>query len=148
MRVLIPLDDSPGSERAFKKILNRRFADGVRFKLVSVIEPICTGAEADESLQEMIADAEQVRKQHFVRLLERASDRLKLHFPAAQVEAEVRHGTAATQIIEAAGAWHADRIMMGAHGHDSCPHSFPGSASRAVVRAAPCTVEVLRDLPA
>lgn len=146
MKALVPLDDSPSSERAIKQLLRRHYPHHIQFRLLGVIEPLCFSTEPHENAERIISKAEEVRKRHFEQLFEKLRTRLHEHCPGAKVDWEIRHGNVAEQIIEAAKEWHADKIMMGAHGHDSCPHNLPGSASKSVARRAPCSVEILRDV--
>jgi nucleotide-binding universal stress UspA family protein len=144
MKVLVPLDDSPSSDRALNELLRRHYPQHIQFKLLGVVEPLCFKGEPQENYRKILDGADATMQRHFEHLLDKARTKLHDHYPAARVQSEIRHGKAAEQIVEAAKEWHADKIMMGAHGHESCPHFLPGSASKAVARKAPCTVEILR----
>lgn len=65
--------------------------------------------------------------------------------PGCVVHTEVRKGQPKSTIIGAAVEWEANRIMVGAHGHRTCPHNLMGSVSKAVAEHAPCSVEIVRD---
>jgi nucleotide-binding universal stress UspA family protein len=60
------------------------------------------------------------------------------------VHFEIRHGSPKTEIIRTATEWEANRILIGAHGHNVCPHNLMGSVSRAVAEHAPCSVEIVK----
>jgi len=58
---------------------------------------------------------------------------------------EVREGDAAAQLIAAAGANHADCIVIGSHGRTGVARMFLGSVARAVLFNAPCSVLIVRS---
>ncbi len=49
----------------------------------------------------------------------------------------------ATLILDTAAAWRPDRIVMGSHGRSGLPRLLLGSIANDVLRAAPCTVDVI-----
>lgn len=49
-------------------------------------------------------------------------------------------------ILEAATSWPADVIVVGSHGRTGIDRLLLGSVSEAIVRRAPCSVEVVRPL--
>jgi nucleotide-binding universal stress UspA family protein len=61
-----------------------------------------------------------------------------------QVKGEVITGHPRSGIAEFAKTWGADFILMGSHGMHGLARFFLGSTARAAVRAAPCSVEVVR----
>ena len=144
MKVLIPLDDSPSSERSLKELMRRQFPHHVQFKLLGVVEPLFFANEPHDKYKEMISKADEGRKKHYEHQFDKVRAQLHKHCPAAKVDCEIKFGNAADEIVDAAKEWHADKIIMGAHGRDSCPHNLPGSTSKTVARHAPCTVEILR----
>lgn len=50
------------------------------------------------------------------------------------------------EILEAAAKWPADVIVVGSHGRTGVHRLLLGSVSEAIVRHAPCSVEVVRTL--
>jgi len=56
----------------------------------------------------------------------------------------VRSGEARQQILDYAAEWPADLIVLGSHGRRGINRFLLGSVSEAVVRHAPCSVEVVR----
>lgn len=64
---------------------------------------------------------------------------------AAQVEARVRVGNPASEIVELAQESQTDLIIISTHGKSGLLHVFMGSTAERVVRHAPCPVLVVRE---
>lgn len=60
-------------------------------------------------------------------------------------ECDVIPGLAASTIVEKAGTWRADLIVIGTHSECVFKHMIIGSTAERVVRRAPCPVMVVRD---
>jgi nucleotide-binding universal stress UspA family protein len=78
-----------------------------------------------------------------------AKHRITHAVPGCQVHIETRHGKPTEQILNIATEWLADKIILGAHGHNT-QHYFAGSVSRKIALRAPCSVEFvkLKSIPA
>ena len=61
-----------------------------------------------------------------------------------QVTTFVEKGDPKSKIIDAASKWHADLIVVGAHGRKGLDRFLMGSVSEAVARHASCSVEIVR----
>ena len=68
-----------------------------------------------------------------------------LHRPADMVSIEVRSGTAADEIVDAAIDYGCDLIIMATHGRSGLSHLLLGSVTEAVIRRAPCPVLAVRE---
>lgn len=62
-----------------------------------------------------------------------------------QVTSEVRHGTPADSIRQAAVDYGADLVIMSTHGRTGLSHLLMGSVAEQVIRTARCPVLVVRD---
>jgi nucleotide-binding universal stress UspA family protein len=60
------------------------------------------------------------------------------------VETAVEEGDPRSKIIDQATQWNAELIVLGSHGRKGVDHFLMGSVSEAVVRHAPCSVEIVR----
>ena len=109
------------------------------FKVLSVVEPVEMSEEDD-----IESATNRNRRKAVEHMCAEVRHKLQEAIPDAIVHFEVRSGKPVAEIIEAAVDWSADRILIGAHGRDVCPHNLLGSVSRAVAQEAPCTVEVVR----
>lgn len=142
MRNIVAIDDSPYSAQVVTSIAARRWPLGTEFKILSVVEPLDKAELAEED------DIESATKVSRHKLIEHmcaeARHKILESHPESIVHFEVREGKPVAQILAAAVDWSADRIFIGAHGRDVCPHNLLGSVSRAVANEAPCSVEVVR----
>lgn len=65
--------------------------------------------------------------------------------PVVHVTSEVRHGTPADSIRQAAIDYGADLVIMSTHGRTGLSHLLMGSVAEQVIRTARCPVLVVRD---
>lgn len=146
MKVVIAIDDSPYSEHVINSVTSRHWPENVQFKLVNVIEPLdaqCRQViEQDNGMS--LQEIERKRREASVNRCEKIRHSIEEAVQGSIVHFEVRNGRAATELLEAAVDWNADRILIGARGHSACPHNLPGSVSKAVAHQAGCHVEVVR----
>jgi len=147
MKVIVAIDDSPHSVELINSVVSRKWPANVEFKILTVIEPICNCFDdsAAANFSETIAEINLSRKKAVQTMNEKIWHKLEKHIPGAAIHCETRLGIPRIEIINAAGEWQADRILLGSHGYDVCPHNIMGSVSRAVVNHAPCSVEVVRS---
>lgn len=153
MNILLALDSSPASEAVLTEVLARPWPEGAIFCVLHVIDrAIYTGSWArTEPFASAQSDAARS-------LVKSASDRLSstsarfgfLGFALAlnkglHVCTEVVEGQPKTAIVEYAEKWGADFVILGSHGHSGVARFLLGSVSKAVVRHAPCSVEIVRS---
>lgn len=146
MKVLVALDDSPFSKEVVHSLLSRPWSEKTVFRVLNVIEPMCLSPNEYESkeLQESLENMNELRKETAEKFCDHTVKQISKRFPHNKVSCEIRQGSAKSEIVNAAIDWKADKILIGAHGRDVCPHNLIGSVSRAVVHSAPCSVEVVR----
>ncbi len=143
-RILVPVDFSSHSDRAFRYALRLASPFGAAVELLHVVDnPLASGAWTAEvyvpNLPEMLD-----------RLLGEAEKRLAaLKVSAAgervSVETHVSTGQPAHTIVEHARTGGFDLIVMGTHGRTGFSHLFVGSVAERVVRRALCPVLTVRD---
>ncbi len=75
-------------------------------------------------------------------LVDRAAEELRR--AGLQAQAAVEVGNPKSVIVDTAAQWHADLIVVGAHGRTALERFLIGSVSEAVARHAPCSVEIIR----
>ena len=100
--------------------------------------PVTGQAVAEEMTTEVIERS----RENLVGLLESRASRLGLELPP--VEARVRFGKPAEQLILEARQLGASMIAVGTHGRKALSHFFLGSVAEEVMREAPCSVLVAR----
>lgn len=146
MKVIVAIDDSPYSDQIIDSIVKRRWPDNVQFKILTILEPFCNciGEELLTEFSDTLTAIQERRIKACQCLGKRVLDKLESKIPGAHAHIEIREGIPRKEIVNAAVDWQANRILMGAHGRDICPHHLLGSVSRSVVNHAPCTVEIVR----
>jgi nucleotide-binding universal stress UspA family protein len=91
---------------------------------------------------ETLEAAQQERLKEGKELAERTAQQLRS--AGFQAYALTEEGEPKTAILEKAAQWTADVIFMGSHGRKGIDRFLIGSASEAVLRHAPCSVEIVR----
>lgn len=143
MKVIIAVDDSPMTETVITDAISRRWPKDTQFKILTVLEPLCVSSEEND-YSDCLVQVYDKRKSAAAKWCEKIRERLESQIKDAHVHFDVREGTAPAQIIDAAVEWSADKILIGAHGQNICPHNLVGSVSRRVASHAPCSVEIIR----
>jgi nucleotide-binding universal stress UspA family protein len=141
-RILVPIDFSPLSKKALQYAL--RFAEefGAEVILLHVIEPEVPLAFEGFMIAPSISPNGNRTK---------CANRLKVLASSIAVRATkyvqstVRTGLPAYEIVEAAKESDVDLIVIATHGYTGWKHFAIGSTAERVVRAAPCTVLVVRE---
>jgi universal stress protein A len=140
-KILVPIDFSETSKKAFQYAL--RFAEqfGCEIVLLHVVEPV--GAIAGTPLAvDIFAQPEEdttAAEAELACLAARSRNRQN-SFTSA-----VRTGHAPNEITKAAKELDVDLIMIATHGYTSWRHLCIGSTAERVVRTAPCPVLVVRE---
>ncbi len=136
MRLLLAVDDSKFSEAATRTVAAQYQPKETEVHILNVVDlalPIPTSyavAFREESLrqgQEVVQRAEQA-----------------LGKAGFKVQTKVEEGDPKSKILEHAANWKADLIVMGSHGRKGAAHFLMGSVSEAVMRHAPCSVQIVR----
>jgi nucleotide-binding universal stress UspA family protein len=134
-RILLATDGSEGSLAASHAIAEMTWPDDTEIKVVSVVSALKYSLEEiglsrgthSEQAHRAVDDALQIL----------ASTQLK-------VSGEVITGKAARKIIEHAGHWKADLVVLGANQSRGIKGLLLGSTSAAVANQAHCSVRVIR----
>jgi universal stress protein A len=139
--LLIPLDGSTSSTRAFETALKIAAAESARVAIWSIVDPLNVIGRAspnpleDEALANARAEAN--------RIVAAAAERAKrAGIPA---ESHVGFGEPALEIVARAKESSVDAIVMGTHGRSGFKRLFMGSVAESVLRSAPCPVVVVRE---
>lgn len=148
MKILLAVDGSSVSRAACETVASQIRPEGAEILVLEVVEPIAFSTppqmaagyapEMRQRLTEAFDQAEGIVAQA-AELLRRAGFAVKTR----TVEAEVRTG-----ILDVAGEWHADLIVLGSHGRRAVQRFLLGSVAESVARHARCSVLVVRTGPA
>ena len=140
-KILVPIDFSPMSKKAFQYAV--RFAEqfGCEIVLLHVVEPVTAIAGTPLAVDIFVQPEEDTAaaKTELARLAASARNRTN-SFTSA-----VRTGHAPNEITKAAKDLDVDLILIATHGYTSWRHLCIGSTAERVVRTAPCPVLVVRE---
>ncbi len=148
MNALLAIDDSSHSEAAVAVVRDRLQPERTAVRVLHVVEwpknlaaPFAF-AEGPSAAECILAVHEAMRKEGRDLVARVASQLRDAHFDVTPlvVEGDVRQA-----ILDQAAAWPADLIVLGSHGRHGLTRLLLGSVSEAIVRHAPCSVEVVRD---
>jgi nucleotide-binding universal stress UspA family protein len=111
--------------------------------VLTVVEPSKIGSQNDLICKLFAEQDEARRRKRGEQILSSVRTMLIQSLTNSRVHTELREGAAASEILDAATAWMADKIVVGAHGA-SPNRLLPGSLSRSIARHAGCSVEIVR----
>jgi nucleotide-binding universal stress UspA family protein len=134
MRVLVALDASPQCGEIVAELASRPWPSGTSFLLLHVLDPF-PFTKAPLSLQRA-RDAAETQLKEAGR---------KLCAGGWAMEEDVALGRARQKIAEIAASWKADLVVVGSNESGALTRLLLGSTARAVLRHAPCAVEVVRS---
>jgi nucleotide-binding universal stress UspA family protein len=143
MKVILAVDNSEYSEEAVKAVAAMPWPPRTVVRVLSVVEPITPPAaelwyDAGGNLE--VAQQEMTKRATY--LTAKAAE--KLQGKGFIVETAVRDGDPRSMIVDEAGEWSADLIVLGSHGYTGIKRLLLGSVALSVVSHAPCSVEIVR----
>jgi nucleotide-binding universal stress UspA family protein len=136
MRILLGLDPSEASQLALQEVARRPWPSGSSIQVLMVVELYQPWTLAPIA-EQVTASANN--------LVKRGADLLRSR--GLQAAGVVHSGDPRTVILDQAAALKADLIVVGAHGVSSLERFLLGSVSRAILKFAACSVEVVRANP-
>ncbi len=150
MRILLPIDDSECSEAALEMVLRQFQPQGAEVRVIHV-DDWPKGMPASLSFAEGSAAADHILSIHDerrrrARTLMAGAVR-QLNGAGFHGSCELRDGDARDGILDAAGEWRPDVVVIGSHGRRGLQRFLLGSVAESVMRHARCSVEVVRQDP-
>ncbi len=137
MRVLLAIDPSTGSQQVVNEAATRPWPTGTTICVLSMVD-----MGRWEGLPTLIED-----EKHAARVLvETAAE--KLERPGVKVFSDSQLGYPKKAIPDFAREWKADLVMVGSRGLGAVSRFFLGSVAQAILRSAPCSVEIVRSASA
>jgi nucleotide-binding universal stress UspA family protein len=138
MKILIGYDGSECADAAIDELRRAGLPSEATAIVLSVIEIWSlspSGFKLLEGMDELIQIKATAR---------RGADRVKSLMPGWEVESKMAVGSPASAILEKAGAWNPDLIVVGSHGRTAAGRFFFGSASMKLAHEAHTTVRIAR----
>jgi nucleotide-binding universal stress UspA family protein len=143
LRLILGIDGSPGSAAAAHVLAARKWPGGTQVKVVSVLDTAVSTA-----LPVAAAMAwQEIRFERAQDWVSEITGRVAAQLCEAGLEASplVLEGNPKKVLLEEAGHWQADCIVVGAKGLSRLERFLLGSVSTAVASRAACSVEVVRE---
>ncbi len=141
-RIVVPIDFSEYSKKAFRYAIDFAKTFGAEMILVYVVEPIIYPADFSFG---QVALPSMERELHD-RSLEQLNALIQKEVPeGTAARCVIRSGKPFVEIIQVAKEEKADLIIIATHGHSGIEHVLFGSTAEKVVRKAPCPVLSLRS---
>jgi nucleotide-binding universal stress UspA family protein len=144
-KIVCPIDFSELSELALAQAVDIATQNGAELLLINVIQPVASAQIGDGAflteLQPLTTVPPEVAQERLAQLRETTCatvrERTSLH---------VATGVPFVEIVRYAREVEADLIVMGSHGRTGIEHLLIGSVAERVVRKAPCSVLVVRNV--
>jgi len=136
MRILLAIDESKFSEAATQAVIAQRPPQGTTVKILNVVDLLMPIPTSDA------AEFRELSLRHGQEVVGRTEQILK--GAGFTVQTEVVEGDPKAKILDQALQWNPELIVMGSHGRKGFDRFLMGSVAEAVVRHAPCSVQIVR----
>ena len=133
MKIVIGVDGSSASDAALQEVTLRPWPKGSEFKLVTAVDPFFF-VRAPQLLEETRKSTKE----------ELEEDAAGLREKGWSVDTEVLLENPRHAVAKLATDWKADLAVLGSHGRGTFSRLLIGSTAQAVLRNAPCSVEIVR----
>lgn len=140
MKILLAVDTSNHSEAAAGALLSRCRPPDTEVRVLHVLQPIGFSAPPQMSpnyTPEMEQEGSEAKA-----LVERIAGQLR--DAGFRAEVVLTKGDVRETIVNTAGEWPADEIVIGSHGKGGLRRLLLGSVAEFVARHAPCSVLIAR----
>jgi nucleotide-binding universal stress UspA family protein len=142
LRVLLATDGSDCSIAAADSIADRQWPSGSDFRIVSVVDIVESGIEPWYTDVGLLEELQRLNNQHAQQAIDSAQEVLTSAGLTSSKESFT--GLPKAAILDDAGRWNADLIVVGSHGRRGVDRVLLGSVSESVAVHAHCSVEVIR----
>lgn len=144
MNVLLAVDNSPLSDTVTKAVLAQRPAKETAVKVLQVLipPPLLVSREMSgyDPEMERVLQAQREEAESNVASI---ADVLRSH--GFDVSVDVEYGEIEAKILQVAGAWPADLIVLGSPEHGRLGAFLSRNISQSVAKHARCSVEIVRE---
>jgi nucleotide-binding universal stress UspA family protein len=143
MKVIVAVDGSPGAKHAVKSVAARPWPNGSVFRVVSVFDaPLPSNAAGGGIPREFRARYREAAAAPARATIARAVTTLRK--AGLTIDDRTIEGNPARAIVEHAGRWGADLVVIGSRGLTRARRFLLGSVASYVAANAPCSVEIVR----
>ena len=143
MKVLVAVDGSPGAKDAVKSIAARPWPSGSVFRVISVFDAVLPGNAAGGGIPREFRQRYREGAAAPARIaIARAATALRN--AGLTVDDRPVEGNPARAIVDHAGRWGADLVVLGSRGLTRARRFLLGSVASYVAANAPCSVEIVR----
>lgn len=133
MKILLAIDSSSASQNVIAEAATRPWPSGTRFCVLHIVDVLGMGRSL------AMIDEE---KRYGQTLVAAAAE--KLVRAGHETSTDILVGFPRKAVVQYAKEWGADFVMVGSHGQRALSRFLLGSVAQAVLRTAPCSVEVVR----
>lgn len=133
MKILLAIDSSSASQNVIAEAATRPWPSGTRFCVLHIVDVLGLGRSL------AMIDEE---KRYGQTLVAAAAE--KLVRAGHETSTDILVGFPRKAVVQYAKEWGADFVMVGSHGQGALSRFLLGSVAQAVLRTAPCSVEVVR----
>jgi len=145
MKILVAYDGSMSADAAIEDLRRAGLPQQTEALVMCVADKGWTPPESVASTEEPTDDASWRSKLAEAEVLaESAANRIRSGFRCWTVSSEALWGSPAKIILETAGWWHPDLLVVGSHGRSGVARFFLGSVSLELIHKAPGSVRVTR----
>jgi nucleotide-binding universal stress UspA family protein len=146
MRILLAVDGSAFSDAALEAVVTQPWPAGSVVKVLSTIKlPFVPTAETRSLPDSEYSQIEKARTEQAQTTIAKAVAALHTRAaPGITIESAAIIGDPREVIVEAAAAWQADLIVLGARGLGGFKNLLVGSVALSVLTNAPCSVQIVR----
>ena len=148
MRILLAIDQSEYSKAALQAVIAQFRPEGSQVQVVHAVDweaslhTASMFAQGSAAMRDLLAQRDELCRTGQT-LVDEAASRLRAAgFDATAVS--IPEGDPRTAILDAAGTWGAELIVLGSHGRTGLSRFMLGSVAESVLRHSPCSVEVVR----
>ncbi len=142
-KILVPIDGSEISARGVEEALRLARDQQAEVRFIYVVDE--SVIRYDYSCMADIGELIEIQRKSGRQATEKAQQRAtELGVKSDAVVRENVSGRVSDKIIEEAGNWRSDLIVMGTHGRRGIDHFVLGSTAEAVLRTSPVPVLLLR----
>lgn len=147
MKVLIAVEDKYYGEAIAQFLCHyQKWGSDAEFRIIHVVEPLYLGGISGYP-NEVLNSYVEERHRAGNNLVTNIGTKIKAAYASAKITEDVLDGHPKEVIIETAGDWSADVIVVGSHGRSGISRFLLGSVSMSVLSAAPCSVLIVKVPP-